>query len=96
VNFEIDFIELLAELVAYVLEQGAADGLFEEKPNAEGLFDSGLLSTYDMTAATFEDLFESDDHTLSARVKLPIPFDLIQYVPALKSAAEALQKIKGT
>ncbi len=93
VGFEIDLLGLFFELISYLLDQGAADGLWEED-TAQPL--SGLLgsvSTFNMTGWSNDEL--GPDRSLTTTAGFTLPVDLVDAIPILGTFAKALEAIKG-
>ncbi len=55
-QFQIDFLQLLFELISYLLSQGAADGLWEEDSTAPLSRLSSGISTFQMLGSSINQL----------------------------------------
>lgn len=93
VKVEIDFLELFAELIAYLLEQAAEDALLEKDTSDHlgSVIDSG--QTF-MFVGEAEDAFPAQKQ-LTAAPSVTVPINLVDYVPGLDSFVKALHKVKG-
>lgn len=94
VGVEIDLLELFFELISYLLEQGAADGLWEEDKTApfSRLFDA--LGSFQMLGYSNNGI-GTKDQSLTATAGFTLPVDLVDAVPVLGNFVKLLEKIKG-
>jgi hypothetical protein len=93
VGFSIDFIHLLVELIKYLLQEGAADGLFEQDTSNSLGSAVGLASTYSVSGDTEDPILPDND--LGVTSTITIPFDLVTYTPTLETFANLLKAVKG-
>lgn len=93
VGFEIDLLGLFFELISYLLEQGAADGLWEEDSTAPLSRLLGSASTFRMIGWSNDEL--GPDNSLTATAGFTLPVDLVDAIPILGTFAKALEAIKG-
>ncbi|MBV9268500.1 MAG: hypothetical protein JO061_20195, partial [Acidobacteriaceae bacterium] len=92
-KFDIDFIELLIDLIAYLLTRGAADGLFESDP-------AETLASAVEGGKTFKFLGDTSDpllpeNSLTVTATMTIPIDVMTYQPTLAALAAVLKAVKG-
>jgi hypothetical protein len=92
---EFDFIELFAELIAYLLDQAAEDDLIERDDRVVGLFDSGILSTWSFLGEASKALLEDPPGRLAATPSLTIPINIVDFIGPMKSLNAGLHKVKG-
>jgi len=93
IKVEIDFLELFAELIAYLLEQAAEDALLEKdtSDHLASVIDAG--QTFMFVGDTEDEL--PAQKSLTATPSLTIPINLVDYVPGLNSFVKTLHKVKG-
>jgi len=93
IRFEIDFIQLLADLIAYLLTQSGEDGLLEKDTSNELAKVANGRSSWKFLGESAGKLLP--DNSLEASARFPVPVNLVDFVPALASFVQALHKIKG-
>ena len=93
IQFQIDFLQLLFELISYLLSQGAADGLWEEDSSAPLSRLSGGISTFQMLGSSLNQI--GRDTSLTATAGFTLPVNLVDIFPPLRQFALALEHIKG-
>jgi len=91
-SFEIDFVELFAELISYLLNKQGGKGILSRDT-------SNMLSRYISGLSTFSFVGASQNSGVSRQVTaepiLALPINILQYIPGVGQVLKALEKIKG-
>ena len=93
VGFSIDFIHLLVDLIKYLLQEGVADGLFEQDNANEVGSAVGLASTYSVSGDTQDALLPNNNLRVTSTIT--IPFNLVTYTPTLETLANLAEGGEG-
>ena len=93
IGFEIDFIELFFELIAFLLDQSAEDGLIEKDTGGTLSKIANKISSFKFFGESSAGLFPGN--AIAAEAKLSFPIDLVEGTAVLRGFVAGLHKIKG-